>query len=251
MLSKITRIKSGSLRLRYGVVPLAVPLAFVGPVAAATTAPGNSPTGHAVTYVNLAKATSRSDNWTDYSVKFRLHQSSTSVINADDTALARATRCQNCGAIAIAFQVIFAPAHRLNAVNENATAEATSAYCDNCSTLAEAYQIVDVSNTEQRLTRRQLAALRQVQRQLAALPHAGLSTDQIQSEVAGLANQVVAILENGTVAAPSSEVPSVSPAVTNSADLTPLTELGQPAESSQPTAITQPSVQLFVQVQSS
>ena len=233
MLSKIR-----SLRLLYGVVPLTILITLFSSVTASAAVRGTAPASTEVTYVNLAKAISLRNSQTDYSVRFQLRQSSASIINADDNAVALTSGCHDCGAIAIAFQVVFAPAQSLTALNENSTAEAISNACVRCSTVALAYQIVDISNTQLRLTHEQLAGLEYVRLQLKALRYSGLSIDQIQSEVDELANQAIAILQNSTGAAPTSDVPSVSPAINGSALLAHMTE------------ITQPGIQLFVKIQS-
>jgi len=235
MLSKMTRIRSGSSRLRYSVAPLAVLIVLFSSVAASAAVRGTATAGRQVTYVNLARATSQRNNWTDYSIRFALRQTSASIINADDTAVARTSRCHDCGATAIAFQVVFASTQDPVTLNENTTADATGTFCGRCATLAEAYQIVDVSSTQPRLTYKQLAGLEQVQRELEALRNSGLSTDQIQSEVADLANQVIALLQDSTAAPPSSGVPSS--ALNGFASLAPLTQLSQP------------DIQLYYQIQ--
>jgi hypothetical protein len=190
------------------------------------------------TYVNLAKATSGWNWWTDYSVKFQLRQSSASTINADDSAVALTSGCHDCGAIAIAFQVIFAPAQSLTALNVNSTAESTSYACVRCSTLAETVQLVDVSSTQQRLTWEQREGLERVRFELEALRYSGLSIDQIQSEVAELANQAVALLRHSTGDASAGEPPLVSPSINGSALLGPLT------------GISRPGIEIFIKTQS-
>jgi hypothetical protein len=228
MLSEIRR--SGSLRLLYGVVPVTILIAVLSPVTASASTQD--------TYANLAKAISLRNWRTDYSVKFQLRQSSASVINADDSAVALTSGCHDCGAIAVAFQVIFALAQSLTILNVNGTAEATSNACVRCSTLAEAVQLVDISNTQQRLTWKQRAGLEHVRSELEELRYSRLSTDQIQSEVAELANQAVALFQNSTGDAPASEPPLVSPAINGSALLGPLT------------GISQPGIELFIKTQS-
>jgi hypothetical protein len=242
MLSKIRR--SRALRLLYGVVPLAILFALFTPVAASAAGWGARSAdwgarsaGMQVTYVNLAKAFSLRNNRTDYSVRFQLRQSPASVINADNSALALTSRCHDCGAIAIAFQVIFAPEKSLTTLNLNSVAKATSTFCVRCSTLAESYQIVDISNTQQRLTDRQRDGLEYVGRELEALRSSHLSTGQIQSKVGELASQTIALLQNGTGAAPASEAPLASPAING------------PALPAQSAGISQPGIEVFVKVQ--
>jgi len=190
------------LRFRFGIVALTIPITLSIPVTASAAVPGAVSARTQVTYVNAAKATSKRDWRTDYSVKFRLRQSYASIINADDSAVALSTKCHDCGAVAIAFQVVFAPEQSFTALNEDSTADATNYDCVRCSTLAEAYQVVDISSSQQRLTSPQLAGLQRVGFQLEALPYSGLSIDQIQNKVAELLNQAVTILTSGTGSMP-------------------------------------------------
>jgi len=237
MLSKIRNV---SLWPCYGMVPLTILGGLLGPGAGSAHALGTAPHSTQATYVNQAKATSLRNGRTDYSVQFQLDQTSASTINADNSAVAMTSGCHNCGAIAIGFQVVVASSQSLTALNANNTANATSYSCVSCTTLAEAYQLVYVSNTQPRLTARQLAGLEYVRFQLALLRYSRLSSDQIQSKVAELANQAEALLQNSAGPAPTSGTPAVSPAVSPVVNGSAL-----PAQLTQPT---QPSVELFVQI---
>jgi hypothetical protein len=212
----LPKVKNGSSWLRFGVVALTIPITLSIPVTASAAVPGAASAQIKATYVNRAKATSNQHRRTDYSAKFRLRQSSASIINADESAVAQSRKCHGCTAVAIAFQVIFVPAQNLIGLNQDTTAVATNYDCVNCSTLAEAYQIAYISTSQKRLTYHQLAGLHRVGAQLEALQHSRLSTDQIQNKVAGLVNQAVSILTNGAVPAPADPAPAPTPAASAS-----------------------------------
>jgi hypothetical protein len=247
----LSKVRSGSLRLRFGIVALTIPITLSIPVTASAAVPGAVSARTHVTYVNAAKATSKRNWQTDYSVKFRVWQSSASIINADDSAVALASKCHDCGAVAIAFQVVFARAQSLTTLNQDSTADAIGNACVRCSTLAEAYQLVDVSTSQQWLTSRQLAGLDRVGFQLEALQQSRLSTDQIQNKVAELVNQAVTILTGGAGSTPGGAgstlvgagstpvgpTPLLSPAINASSLPAQLTQLSQ-----------QPAIQLYVKI---
>lgn len=225
----LSRIRTQSWRLRCGIAALTVPVTLSIPVTASAAVAGASPASAQVqSYVNRAEATSHWNWWTDYSVKFQLRQSSASIINADNSAVALTSECHDCGAIAIGFQIVFAPEQSLTTLNVNNNADSTSYACVRCSTLAEAYQLVYISNSQQRLTLRQLAGLEYVRFQLEALQYSGLSTDQIQNKVADLASQALTILKDGAGTTPVGYTPLLSPAINGSAQPGQLTELSQP-----------------------
>jgi len=217
---------------------LTILISAFSPVAASAAVRGTPPAGTQATFVNPASAASLWNWFTDYSLKFQLRQSHASTINADASALALTRGCHDCGAIAIAFQVIFTPEQSLTALNVNGTADATSTSCVRCSTLAEVYQIVDISQTEQQLTYQQLAGLKYVRFELDALRFARLSGAQIQSKATELANQAVTILQDGTADPPARYNTPVSPAVKDS------------ALNARMTGASQPGVELFVKIQS-
>ena len=246
------------MRLRFGIVALTIPITLSIPVTASAAVPGAVSARTHVTYVNAAKATSKRNWRTDYSVKFRLRQSSASIINADESAVALASKCHDCGAVAIALQVVFVPQQDLTTLNQDTTADAIGNACVRCSNLAEAYQLVDVSDSQQRLTSHQRAALQRVGFQLEALQYSGLSTDQIQNKVAELVNQAVTILTSGAGSTPggAGSTPGGAGSTPGGAGSTPVgpTPLLSPAinASSLPAQLTQPSqqpaIQLYVKI---
>ena len=229
----LRKIRIGALRSRYGVVALAIfaPLAIPG------TASADVPSPRPATYVNVAKATSLRNRYTDFTLSFQLRQGSPSVLNADNRALALAANCDDCGAIAIAFQVLFVTSQNLTAINAYNNAEATNYSCVSCTAMAEAYEIIVATNEQRRLTYQQELGLARVRAGLEALQRSGLDTDQIQSQSDALANQAVSILVNPAYVvsdhgAPASGPPAgasmFSPAVNGSALLAELTESSRP-----------------------
>ncbi len=224
-----------SLRLLYAAVPIAILAGLFSPVSASAAV--SRPAGTTAAYVNLAKAISVSTGLPRYSVRFQLGESYAPAINADNTAIAQTSGCHDCGAIAIAFQVIFAPEQSLTAINAENTADATSTSCVRCATLAEAYQIIDISNTQRQLTFEQLQDLEGVQIELNALRLFHLTPDQIQTRVTEIADKAVAILQNPDGVAPGSKAPMVPKAAAG------------PALRSERAGISQPGVELFVKIQ--
>ena len=134
-------------------------------------------------------------------MKFQLRQSSAATINIANHAVASTTGCGDCGAFAIAFQVLFAAEHGPFTLNADNTADATSVSCAKCSTLAAAYQIIYVTDSPQRLTLQRLTL-----QQIRGLAQIGANCSPCntparpgpgQSSADALANQAVSILQDG------------------------------------------------------
>jgi hypothetical protein len=246
------KMRHWALRLRYGVVALAIfaPLAATSSAAASvSTTPPTSPTPPPATYVapqpasydNSAKAISPYDYYHAFDLKFELRQSSPSVLTADNSATALTENCHDCGALAIGFQVVFVNDQNLTAINASNNADATSYACVRCTNMAEAYQIIVASDTQSQLTWEQTAALYRVDASLAALQRPGLTPDQIQSKSDALANLAVSIVSNpdygiSSAAGPLARTSALSPAINGAA---------LPADL---TSSTQPTVDLYVSV---
>jgi hypothetical protein len=198
------KIRNLALRPRSGASALTVLIALSIPATASAAVPDVPQANtQARTYVNLARAFSWTDERNDYSVKFQLRQSSASTLNVANHAVASTSGCRDCGAFAIAFQVVVAAKQDLVTLNANNTADATSYACIRCSTLAAAYQIIYASDSQQRLTFEQRRGLAQVREQLLDLQYSGLDPDQIQSRADALANQAVSILRDSPGPAPA------------------------------------------------
>jgi hypothetical protein len=205
------KMRDLTFKARYAVVARAGPAALSVPVAAsAAPAPhgshGSSGFGYGGGYVNDAQAFSSSNRHTDSSVKYQLDQTSSSNVTATNSAIATTSRCSDCGAIAIAFQVVISTGKNPDNINAKNTGNATSRNCTRCSTLAAAYQII-AGDYPSRLTRQQQQELSQIQNQLERLQHSRASVSQIESEADQLANQAVALLQSG---ATSNNTPSTS-----------------------------------------
>jgi hypothetical protein len=232
--------------LRYGVVAalgIFVPLAVPG-VASADVSTSPQP----ATYINLAQATSQRNFYHDFKLRYQQRQSAPTVLTANNQAIALTDNCHDCGALAIAFQVVFVNDQNLTAINAYNNANATSYSCVRCTNIAEAYQIIVATDKQSRLTNWQEMGLNQVRTALGNLRWEWLSLTpaQIQSQTDALATQAESIVDNpdytpwnpGTSAGGSSAgAATFSPAIDQSA---------QPAEL---TETTQPIVDLYVDVQ--
>jgi hypothetical protein len=237
---------------RRGVVALAIPVSLAIPVTASAAITG----GPGGTYVNQARAASYFNRYSDSSVKFQFKQSSASTVNATNEANATTSRCRDCGAIAIGFQVVLVSSRNLSTVNAVNTANATSTNCTKCTTLAAAYQIVDAAGP-QRLTYQQEAGLDQIGAEVQALQWSRLSADEIQAKADALANEAVSLLQSTTNVTPGTGTPGswtgFSPGgpfttafVTGTGSTSPTVSTEVPAGLTQ---VDQPAVELNVKVQ--
>src|ERR1035441_1886695 len=100
MLPKTRRLWS-----RCGLMALTIPITLSMTGAASAVVNDNSP-AQTQTYDNLAQASSQTDRWTDFSVKYQLEQTSAETVNGDNSAVASTSYCHDCGAVAIGFQVL-------------------------------------------------------------------------------------------------------------------------------------------------
>ena len=219
--------RGSAWRLRCGVVALAM----VGPLAIPVTASASDGPGragpHVQTFVNQAKAVTRTNGRTAFAMKFQLRQSSASTLNAANSAVALATKCQDCSAIAIGVQVIYVTKQNLSDLNESNISGAENTDCTvQCFAMAEAFQIVFAAGAIQPLTREQLRDMARVKAGFAALRHSVLSPDQIQSQSIALVSEIVSILENNPYIAPASTTPT--PASTMATPMAPASTMATP-----------------------
>jgi hypothetical protein len=223
----------GAFRLRYGVAALAMfaPLAAAGAASAAvSTTPGP------VTYTNLANATSQRDFYHAFTLKYQLEQAAPTVLNASNQAVALTQNCHDCGALAIAFQVVFVSEQNLTKINAYNNANATSFNCVRCLNMAAAYQIIVASDVQTQLTEQQELGLAQVQTTLQGLQRdaSDLNPTVVENIAGGLANQALSIVDNpsygqGTPGGgPLARTSAFSPAINGSARAAALTEDTQP-----------------------
>jgi hypothetical protein len=174
--------------------------------------------------VNQAFSQSYSYGHVDYSIQFQLQETPSAAVNAFNLASATTSLCQNCGANAIAFQIVVTTKHNLAMVNADNKANAVSYKCTNCSTTANAYQFVVGDDNKPALTGTQRAQLATIQSQLKGLRSQHLTADQLNTQVDGLASQVVAVLQ--AASAPSSALkPSAALSTGTPASGAPIVEV--------------------------
>jgi putative peptide zinc metalloprotease protein len=236
-------IMNGASRLRYGVVPLAIfaPLAVPG-TAAAGVSPGPQP----ATYVNSANATSEHSYFHAFDERDQVDQGAPTVLTATNEAVALTANCKDCGALAIAFQVVFVSDQNLTATNATNNADATSYGCTNCTNIAEAYQIIVATDEQTQLTFQQQLGLLLVRAKLEGLrlQWPSLDATQIEDESDALANQAVSIVDNPAYTVWGQTAPSGG--LARESTVTPaINAAAQPAEL---TESTQPIVDLYIDV---
>jgi hypothetical protein len=220
--------RPGAWKLRSGVLAftlaLFAPLAIPATASASTIPPGgylSSPQGNE--YVNDVSASSPTQGNPAFKVKFELGVGVTPKISAVEHANADA-ECSGCTAIALGFQVVTTTLNFWdNQLNLKDDSIATTGACaPACTAVADAYQVVVISPTTQAenfgqlLSPGQLVELYDIRSQVLALPDSGLTIDQIQAKAESLAQQVVSILQDGTISTPGFSVftlPSFSPSV--------------------------------------
>jgi hypothetical protein len=206
MLPKTRRLWS-----RCGLMALTIPITLSMTGAASAAVNDNSP-AQTQTYDNLAQASSQTDRWTDFSVKYQLEQTSAETVNGDNSAVASTSYCHDCGAVAIGFQVLVISKQDLANLHVSNTADAASYACTRCDTLAAAYQIVFATNSPQ-LTFDQILGLAGIEQKLDALKTSGLSTARMQQLAGEFAQQAVFILQGGIGTYRDGNAPAYSPAL--------------------------------------
>ena len=232
--------RSGVLTLTLAAfVPLAIPV-----TASASTIPGYPSPGAFVSYpvgnefLNQVNADSVTNQKTVFKVKFGLGEGVSPIVNAVNRAVALTSRCENCNAIAIGFQVVTTTAQDLLSIHATNVAIATNDDCDvTCDAEADAYQVVVATDTPQAmpfgqlLKSSQLSALYNLRAQFMALPNSGLSLSEIQAKCQDLANQAMTLLEDASYAGPSDSAvtaPTISPTVHGAGTDTELTGSDRP-----------------------
>jgi hypothetical protein len=232
--------RSGVLTLTLAAfVPLAIPV-----TASASTIPGYPPPGAFVSYpvgnefLNQVNADSVTNQKTVFKVKFGLGEGVSPIVNAVNRAVALTSRCDNCNAIAIGFQVVTTTDRDLLSIHATNVAVATNYDCVvTCDAEADAYQVVVATDTPQAMPFGQLldpsrlSALYKLRAEFMALPNSGLSLPQIQAKCQDLANQAMTILEDARYAGPdvpAVTAPAMSPAVPGAGTDTELTGSDRP-----------------------
>jgi hypothetical protein len=189
---------------------LAVPAVASAATPATPAAPPAAPLTQ--TIANQANASSQRNGHTDWVLKYQFKQvSSIATLNATNNATTTATNCRHCASDGIAFQVVVTSAQNLATLNATNQANAVSLNCVRCSTFAGAYQIVYASN--RKLAPWQIQSLNAVRFRLMILRFTSLKGNALQSKLDKIADDVVAILNNGR--SPVTPVtPALAPALT-------------------------------------
>ena len=238
----VRRLRSGALTLALAAfVPLAVPAAAsasVGPgFALGFLEPGSfvihTGPGPIVNEVHADSVVSQANV---FRVRFQLGVSSGPVVDAVNRSMALTSKCSNCNAIAIGFQIVTTTEQDLVSLDATNVAIATNYECTGtCDAEADAYQLVVATDTPQAvpfsglLNWLQLGALYNVQAQFDALPYSGLDLSQIQAACENLVNQAVTILQDATYYGPNQPSgPTFSPAVNGAGTNAALTQSDQP-----------------------
>ncbi len=142
-------------------------------------------------------------------MKFGLGVGAGPFVTAVNRAVALTSRCANCTAIAIGFQVVTTTYHDLVDLRAINVAKATNNDCTaTCDAVADAYQVVVATDTAQpqtfgqMLSQSQLNALYQIRSEFLALQNSGLSLSDIQAQCQDLASQAVTILQDASDGGP-------------------------------------------------
>jgi hypothetical protein len=238
----LRRLRSGALTLALAaLVPLAIPAAAsasVGPY----FAPGFAEPGSFVIstgpgpIVNQVHADSVVSQTNVFRVRFQLGVSLSPVVGAVNRSVALTSKCSNCNAIAIAFQIVTTTEQDLVSLDATNVAIATNYDCTGtCDAEAEAYQLVVATDTPQAmpfaglLNPIEIGALYNVAAQFDALPYSGLDLSQIQAACEDLVNQAMTILQDASYSGPNQpSVPTLSPAVNGAGTNAALTQSDRP-----------------------
>ncbi len=202
----VRRLRSGAVALTLtAFVPLAIPVTASASMNPAYPLSGDYfgyPQGNE--FVNFVKADSQTNQRTVFKVRFGMGVGFSPTISAVNRAVALASQCADCHAIAIGFQVVTTTERDLTAIHALNVASASTKDCTvTCSAVADAYQVVVATDTPQPMSfdwllgQQQLVALLNLRSEFLALPNSGLSLAQIQAECQDLVNEAVALLQDG------------------------------------------------------
>jgi hypothetical protein len=191
-------VSAGVLSRRLASVALAAGLVLgTAPVPLAAGHGGGGPPRMSVT--NTVHATVHQDDRVKTRVKWQDRNTRARTVKVRNEAVAHAS-CRDCGATAVAFQVLLAGrATDLTVTND---AVAVNERCESCATFAGAYQFVVAGGGDLRLTRAGAASLRKVQWQVNRIRVARLDPLQAQARADELADQVLQVLLTEVVAKP-------------------------------------------------
>jgi len=166
------------------------------------TAPVPLAAGHGggpprMTVTNKVRAAVYKDDRVKTRVKWQDRNTRARTVKVRNEAFAYAS-CRDCGAAAVAFQVLLASrATDLTVTND---AVAVNERCENCSTFAGAYQFVVAGGGDLRLTRAGAASLRKLQWKVNRMRAARLDPEEAQARADELADRVLQVLLTEVVA---------------------------------------------------
>jgi hypothetical protein len=248
------RLRSGVLAVTMAAfVPLAVPV-----TASASTFDGYTPPGYhdgysvGTQFVNQVYAGSFMNGTTVFREKFQLGVGTGPTINAINRAVAVASHCDACNAVALGFQIVTTTEQDLQAIHAVNVADAKDNYCiDTCGAFADVFQVIVATDTPRPLTFGQLLSEAQlnglifIRTEFLGLQRSGLPLPVMQAQCEHLVAQAVTILQDARVGGPDTGWPSYaaftrpanSPAVTQPAfsPAVPATSAGSgPSSSGRP-----------------
>jgi hypothetical protein len=210
------------------------------------------PSGYHVSYpvgnhfVNQVRADTATYRGIVFREKFQLGVGTGSTLTAINRAEAVASRCDQCDAVALGFQIVTTTLQGLHAIHAVNVADATDRYCiDKCAAVADAYQVVVATDTPQPLpfgqllSEAQLNGLIFIRTEFLGLQHSGLALPVIQAQCENLVIQAVTILENANIGGPSTGWPS------NATFTRPTNSPAVTAAGAGPVPAGQPVVQLY------
>ncbi|MGH3201094.1 MAG: hypothetical protein ACRDP5_03430 [Streptosporangiaceae bacterium] len=147
--------------------------------------------------------------------KFQMGVGTGSTLTAINRAVAVASHCDGCAAVALGFQIVTTTLQGLHAIHAVNDSDATDKYCiDKCAAVADSYQVVVATDTPQPLpfgqllSEAQLNGLTFVGTEFLALQHLNLPLPVIQADCLNLVNQAVTILTDANIGGPNGGWPS-------------------------------------------
>jgi hypothetical protein len=190
-------VSARTLSRRLASVALAAGLVLgTAPVPLAAGHGGGPPR---MTVTNKVHAAVHKDDRVKTRVKWQDRNTRARTVKVRNEAVAYAS-CRDCGAAAVAFQVLLASrATDLTVTND---AVAVNERCDSCATFAGAYQFVVAGDGDLRLTRAGAASLRKLQWQVNRMRAARLDPLEAQARADELADRVLQVLLTEVVAKP-------------------------------------------------
>jgi hypothetical protein len=168
------------------------------------TAPAPLAAGHGggpprMTVTNKVRAAVHKDDRVKTRVRWQDRDTRARTVKVRNEAVAYAS-CRDCGATAVAFQVLLAS--RVTDLTVTNDAVAVNERCDSCATFAGAYQFVVAGGGDLRLTRAGAASLRKLQWQVNRIRAARLDPLEAQARADQLADRVLQVLLTEVVAKP-------------------------------------------------